>query len=155
MVRTLLFGTVIWGVGAFTATWIWGLMAWVIDYVLGGFRELGFSPLEAFIHFVPLFIQNTILIIPFLFSFELLWGVLRYWYIGGIASALYLWICTGRGKSLPVLLGLLIVLQIVAFIVLGSPIKYRTLELYESMWLYYIPIIAGSLLVYWYDKRHR
>lgn len=152
MLSFLLLGTILWCIGAFATTWVLGAMAWIFDYVLGGYKRHGFSPVDAWIHFLSLFIQNMILAIPFLFAFVLEWGILRYWYVGGVASAFYLWIGSKRGKLPLIFLGFLVAVQMIIIALLGYPIRYRSLEFYELIWLYCIPTVRGALSVYGYHK---
>jgi hypothetical protein len=155
--KTLLWGAFLWLVGAFTTAWIVHTLSGLAHFYLGGgYAKEGLSLLEALLRFFSLLLQS-IVGLPFLCGYLLTWGVLRYWYMSGIAS-LYYYILINNARRLSSIqhIAILIVcigVLITVYLLIGNPIDYRQVLLYEHILFYIVPMIMGMLLVFGYARR--
>lgn len=157
--RTLLWGAFLWLAGAFMTAWIVHTVSGLAYFYLGGgYAKQGLSWIEALLRFPSLLVQ-AIVGLPFLCGYLLTWGVLRYWYLSGIASVCYYLVISDAlhlsSTQQRFLLVACIVAQIGAYLLIGNPIDYRQVPLYEHVLLYIVPIITGTLLVFSYAARRR
>lgn len=81
----LLYGWLLWCIGAVIMSWIMFLIYGISGYLLGGWREVAGSPFSAILSFVP-FMLSFVLGFPFIFAWILTWGALKYFYIGFVCS---------------------------------------------------------------------
>ncbi len=152
---TLLRGACLWLAGAFISSWIVHTLAGLAAFYLGGgYAKEGLSLFEALLRFFPLLAQS-LTGLPFLCGYLLTWGVLRYWYMSGIAALFYLVLRASRLSLIQQIFVLVvcIVLQIVAYFRIGNPIDYRPVPLYEHMLYYIVPMVAGTLRVFGWARR--
>jgi|FaiFalDrversion2_1042247.scaffolds.fasta_scaffold03515_2 hypothetical protein len=157
--RTLLLGAFLWLAGAFITAWgVHTVSGLAYFYLGGGYAKEGLSLLEALLRFPSLLVQ-AIVGLPFLCGYLLTWGVLRYWYLSGIASLYYYLVISDTFHLSSIqqrfFLVVCIGMQIAAYLLIGNRIDYRAVLLYEHILFYIVPMVTGMLLVFGYAQRWR
>ena len=155
IVKTFIVGCLLWITGSFALTVLTSFALGIYYFLTEGYSKMGLSFLEALLQIVPMIFQG-VLGLPFLLAYAFRWGVLYYWYIGGSLSGIYLVICREFSISRTSKLWLAFVLwllQIVAYVMLGTPVNYRDVEIGEHIAYYFLPMAGGTLLNYYYARR--
>jgi len=157
--RTLLWGAFLWLVGVFITAWGASVLVGIAYFYLGGgYAKEGWSLLEALFRFPSLLVQ-AIVGLPFFCSYLLTWGILHHWYLSGIASLYYYLVSrdTLRPSSVQQIFLLMVCIgvQIGIYLLIGNPIDYRQVPLYEHILFYIVPMVMGMLLVFGYAQRRR
>jgi len=154
IVKTFIVGCLLWMIGSI-ATGLAFFPIGIYYFITEVSSKMGLSFWEALLQVVPLIVQG-LLGLPFALAYEFTWGVLRYWYIGGGLSGIYRVVCREFSVSQTSKLWLALViwcLQIVAYIVLGTPIDYRDVGIGEHILVYLLPMAGGTFLNYYYARR--
>lgn len=155
LIKTFIIGCLLWSIGSFALTGLVSFAEGIYYFLTEGYGKMELSPLEALFQIVPMIVQG-ILGMPFLLAYAFRWGILHYWYIGGSLSGIYLIICIEfsirRTSKLLLAIALLLV-QIVAYVLLGTPIDYRDVGIGEHIAYYFLPMTIGTFLTYYYARR--
>ncbi|GIV04963.1 MAG: hypothetical protein KatS3mg016_0538 [Fimbriimonadales bacterium] len=154
VIQTFIVGCLLWMIGSF-ATGLAFFPIGICYIIIEESSKMGLSFWEALLKVVPLTVQ-WLLGLPFALAAAFRWGVLHYWYIGGGLSGIYRVVCREFSVSQTSKLWLALViwfLQIVAYIVLGTPIDYRDVGIGEHILGYLLPMAGGTFLNYYYARR--
>lgn len=157
VVKTFGIGILLWGTGSFTTMWLLSTIEGIYHFFTEGYSKMGLSFLGAVFYIIPLLFQG-VLGVPFLLAYAFRWGILYYWYTGGILSGVYLVACREfrlRPTHKLELALVIMFLQTGIYILLGNPIDYRSVSIGEHLAYYIMPMVAGTLLTYYYALRQR